>query len=374
MKENPVKRLLEFGQSIWYDNITRAMIQSGELKRLIEEVGITGVTSNPTIFHKAISGSKDYDPAIRELVRQGIQDAKEIFLRLAMDDVSRAADWLWPVYARSKGMDGFVSIEVSPDLADDSEGTVAEARRIFSAIGKKNILIKVPGTKAGLPAIEELIDEGVNVNVTLLFSIRRYEEIAEAYIRGLERRAKAGKALDEVTSVASFFVSRLDSLVDPLLEAKWASARENSEKERIKNLQGKVAVANAKLAYQRYRQIFWGERFRRLAGAKVQRVLWASTGTKNPAYSDILYVQELIGPDSINTVPEATLRAFMDHGKAMVTVAQDLDRAQALFRDLERLGISIDELTSRLEADGVKAFSDSFTALLKEIRQKMDRL
>ncbi len=370
MRENSVKKLLQLGQSTWFDNITRHMVQSGELQRLIVEDGITGVTSNPTIFQKAISGSKDYDASIREMVRQGIEEEKEIFLRLAMDDISKAADLLRPVYERSKGIDGFVSIEVSPDLADDTDRTVAEAKRIFSAIGKKNILIKVPGTKPGVPAIEQLTHDGVNVNVTLLFAVARYEEIAEAYIRGLERRVKEGKPIGEIASVASFFVSRADTMIDPLLQTKLASAGREAEKQRIKNLQGKAAVANAKLAYKKYRDIFWGKRFQNLKGAKVQRILWGSTGTKNPSYRDIKYVEELIGPDSINTIPENTFRAFLDHGKPEVTVTQGLDEAAAVFRDLEALGIDINQVTAQLEAEGVKSFADSFAALLKEIGQK----
>lgn len=370
MGENSVKKLLQLGQSTWFDNITRHMVQSGELQRLIVEDGITGVTSNPTIFQKAISGSKDYDASIREMVRQGIEEEKEIFLRLAMDDISKAADLLRPVYERSKGIDGFVSIEVSPDLADDTDRTVAEAKRIFSAIGKKNILIKVPGTKPGVPAIEQLTHDGVNVNVTLLFAVARYEEIAEAYIRGLERRVKEGKPIGEIASVASFFVSRVDTMIDPLLQTKLASAGGEAEKQRIKNLQGKAAVANAKLAYKKYRDIFWGKRFQNLKGAKVQRVLWGSTGTKNPSYRDIKYVEELIGPDSINTIPDNTFRAFLDHGKPEVTVTQGVNEAAAVLRDLKALGIDINQVTAQLEAGGVKSFADSFAALLKEIGQK----
>ncbi len=370
MRENSVKKLLQLGQSTWFDNITRHMVQSGELQRLIVEDGITGVTSNPTIFQKAISGSKDYDASIREMVRQGIEEENEIFLRLAMDDISKAADLLRPVYERSKGIDGFVSIEVSPDLADDTDRTVAEAKRIFSAIGKKNILIKVPGTKPGIPAIEQLTYDGVNVNVTLLFAVARYEEIAEAYIRGLERRVKEGKPIGEIVSVASFFVSRVDTMIDPLLQTKLASAGGEAEKQRIKNLQGKAAVANAKLAYKKYRDIFWGKRFQSLKGAKVQRVLWGSTGTKNPSYRDIKYVEELIGPDSINTIPDNTFRAFLDHGKPEVTVTQGLSEAAAVFQDLKALGIDINQVTAQLEAEGVKSFADSFAALLKEVGQK----
>lgn len=373
MGENAVKKLRQIGQSIWYDNITRGMIQSGELRRLIEEDGITGVTSNPTIFQKAISGSSDYDASIQEMIRMQMRDEKEIFLRLAMDDITKAADLLLPVYQESQGLDGYVSIEVSPDLAYDADRTVAEAKQIFSSIGRKNILIKVPGTLPGIPAIEELTHEGVNVNVTLLFSIARYGEIAEAYIRGLERRVKEAKPIAEIASVASFFVSRVDSMIDPILEKKLASAGSEAERQKLKSLMGKAAVANAKLAYQRYREIFWGKRFQGLKGARVQRILWGSTGTKNPGYSDIKYVEELIGPDSINTVPETTFRAFLDHGKARVTVTEGLKEAKAVFESLREVGIDIDQVTAQLEEEGVRSFSASFASLLEGIRQKIGR-
>jgi len=372
MKDSPVRKLQEIGQSIWLDNLSRNLIDSGELKRLIDEDGITGITSNPTIFQKAISGSKDYDASILNLLAKGIRDEKEIFLGLAIADISRAADMLWPVYGRSRGLDGFVSIEVSPDLASNTERTIAEARRIFSTIGKKNILIKVPGTKQGVPAIEQLTSEGVNVNVTLLFSVNRYEEIAEAYIRGLEKRARQGEPLDEIVSVASFFVSRVDTLTDKLLEARITSATSEAEKQRIKNLLGKAAVANAKIAYKKYRDIFSGDRFLTLKRARVQRILWGSTGTKNPNYSDIKYVEELIGPDSINTVPDSTLRAFLDHGRFQMTISHQLEEAERLFEELRSVGVDINQVTEELEKEGVKLFSDSFFALLKDIGQKRD--
>ncbi len=261
MKPNPIKKLLEINESIWLDNLSRKLIRSGELQRLIDEDGVSGVTSNPTIFQKAISGSKDYDESLRGFLEEGVRHEKELFLGLATEDVSRAAQLFWPVYLRSGGLDGFISIEVSPDLANDTEKTVSEAKRLFSAIGRKNILVKVPGTREGLPAIEELTAEGVNVNVTLLFSVSRYEDVAEAYLRGLERRIRRGKPIDEVVSVASFFVSRVDTLVDKLLEARLLSAASEEERQKIKSLMGRAAAANAKLAYKKYREIFRGQRF-----------------------------------------------------------------------------------------------------------------
>ncbi len=371
MKDNPIKNLQEIGQSIWLDNLSRRLVRSGELQRWIEN-GLSGVTSNPTIFQKSISGSSDYDAGIQRLLREGTRDQKEIFLALAFEDIAGTADLLGPVYERSGGMDGFVSMEVSPDLAYDTEATVAEARRLFSAIGKKNILIKVPATGAGLPAIEQLTREGVNVNVTLLFSLKRYEEVVEAYMRGLEARVGQGQPIQGIVSVASFFVSRVDTLVDKLLQSRLSESASQDEKRKMEKLMGRAAVANAKIAYEKYREFFWGKRFRALKGAHVQRILWGSTGTKNPKYSDVKYVEELIGPDSINTLPDATLQALMDHGQIRVTIHDHLDEAERLFRELKSVGVNIDQVTAQLEAEGVKLFSDSFSALLQEIAAKRD--
>ena len=372
MKAELLQKLREIGESFWLDNLSRNLINSGELKRLIAEDGITGITSNPTIFQKAISGSKDYDASLRSMLGKGIRDEKELFLGLAFEDISRAADLLWPVYQKSGGLDGFVSIEVSPDLAYDTQKTIAEARRLFSTIGKKNILVKVPGTKPGLPAIEQLTAEGVNVNVTLLFSVRRYEEITEAYIRGLEKRARQREPIDEICSVASFFVSRVDTLVDKMLEARLSSATSEADQKKIKSLLGKAAVANAKIAYRKYKEIFSGKRFLALTRAHVQRILWGSTGTKNPSYSDIKYVEELIGADSINTLPDATLKAFLDHGRVRINIGDGLDEAERLFAELRSVGVDVNQVTEELEKEGVKLFSDSFSLLLKEIAQKRD--
>jgi transaldolase len=374
MNKNPLIGLKEIGQSVWLDNLSRKLIQSGELKRLIDQDGLSGVTSNPTIFQKAISGSTDYDSSLRRMIDQGVKDEKELFLRLAMEDVSDAADLLRPTYQSANGQDGFVSIEVSPDLAYDTDTTISEARRLFSTIGKKNILVKVPGTKQGLLAIEQLTSEGVNVNVTLLFSTERYEEVAEAYLKGLERRVSQGQAIHEIASVASFFVSRVDTLTDKLLEARFSAATSKAEKDKIAGLFGKAAVANAKIAHEKYRGIFSSKRFLALKakGGHIQRILWGSSGTKNPSYSDIKYVEELIAPDSINTLPEATIKAFKDHGQAKITITDGLKEAEKLFPGLKSMGIDIREVTDQLEKEGVQLFSDSFFALLNEIAKKRD--
>jgi len=374
MSDNPLRKLQEIGQSVWLDNLSRHLMDSGELNRWIEEDGVTGITSNPTIFQKAISGSKDYDASLKSLLGRGIRDEKELFLGLAMEDIARAADMLWPIYRQSGGKDGLVSVEVSPDLADDPEKTMAEAHRLFSTIGKKNILIKVPGTEPGLSAVEQLTAEGVNVNITLLFSRDRYEKVAEAYLRGLEKRARQGHPIREIVSVASFFVSRVDTLTDKLLENRMASASTDAARKKIQGLMGQAAVANAKLAYQKYKGIFSSKRFLDLKGANVQRILWGSTGTKNPAYSDIKYVQELIGPDSINTLPESTLLAFKDHGRAQITIGDRLEEAERIFRELHAAGVDIHQVTEQLEKEGVKLFADSFSLLLKEIAAKRDSL
>lgn len=371
MKENLLREMQRLGQSIWLDNLSWHLLNSGELARLIE-LGVTGVTSNPTIFQKSISGSKDYDSALKSLLQKGIYAEKDLFLRLALEDVSRAADLLWPVYLSTQGQDGFVSIEVSPDLAYDREKTVGEAKFLFATIGKKNILIKIPATPPGVLAIEDLIAEGVNVNATLLFSVKRYEEVAKAYLHGLEKRLNKGEPIAGVASVASFFVSRVDTMVDSLLQARISSSPSPTEKMKIQSLLGKAAVANAKLAYQKYREIFSSQRFLSLPGANKQKILWASTGTKNPKYSDIKYVQELIGPDSINTLPDATLAAFLDHGEAKITINEGLKEAENLFEELHSLGINMRQVTEDLEKEGVRLFADSYSALLKEIAEKRD--
>ncbi len=376
MNNNPLIGLRELGQSVWLDNLSRKLILSGELKRLIEEEGMSGITSNPTIFQKAISGSTDYDESLRRMIDKGIKDEKGLFLGLAIEDVSNAADMLHPTYQSTDGLDGFVSIEVSPDLACNTDATIVEAERLFSTIGKKNILVKVPATRQGLPAIEQLTGEGVNVNITLLFSIKRYEKVMEAYLRGLEKRIRKGQPIHDIASVASFFVSRVDTLTDKLLEARLSSATSEAEKNRMVSLFGKAAVVNARLAYKKYQSIFSGKRFLALRekGGHIQRILWGSTGTKNPKYSDIKYVEELMAPDSINTLPETTIKAFKDHGQPKITISDHLEEAERLFPELKSIGIDIDEVTEQLEKEGVQLFSDSFFSLLKEIAQKRDSL
>ncbi len=376
MSENPLLQLRSAGQCVWIDNLSRDLIVSGKLRDMIEEDGIAGVTSNPTIFQKAISGSTLYDGSLKKMLGQGIHDPKELFLGVAVEDIRNAADLLEDVYGSSQCLSGYVSIEVSPDLAYDTEETVKEARRLFSAVARRNIFVKVPATKEGLPAIEQLTREGINVNVTLLFSVERYRAVAQAFIRGLRQRAETGKRMDHIMSVASFFVSRVDTLADKLLEKRLASASSPEEKEKITRLLGRAAVANSKIAYEEYGKIFADPGFLSLRekGANSQRLLWASTGTKNPKYSDIKYVEELVAPDTINTMPEATIEAFKDHGRVRVSIGDNLDEAGALFSELKSFGVDIADVTAELEKEGVKAFSDSFFALLEEIAKRRDRI
>jgi len=368
MSGNSLLGLKEAGQSVWIDYLSRDLINSGELGRLIEEDGVSGVTSNPSIFQKAIEGSDAYDGQLRELVAGGARDEKEIFLNMAMKDVGDAADLLLPVYEKTGGKDGFVSIEVSPDLAYETEKTVAEAHRLFDTLGRKNILIKVPATVPGLAAIERLTADGVNVNVTLLFSVDRYRAVAEAYMKGLVKRIGRDRPLDGIASVASFFVSRVDTLVDKLLK--------EHPREQADRLRGKAAVANARLAYSEFRRLISGKRWGALGsnGANVQRLLWGSTSTKDPAYSDIKYVTELIGPDTVNTMPEDTMTAFKDHGIPKAAIGNRLDEADALFEELEDLGIGMEDVAGRLEREGVKKFSDSFFDVLNKVAGKRDRM
>jgi transaldolase/glucose-6-phosphate isomerase len=363
---NALKELQKYGQSIWLDYIRRSLITSGELKQMVIEDGIRGVTSNPTIFEKAIAGSTDYDGTLStELKKDPQTDASKLFETLAIEDIRMAADILRPVYDETGGADGFVSLEVSPHLAHDTKGTITEAKRLRAAVDRPNVMIKVPATPAGIPAIETLIADGVNVNVTLMFSLSHYEAVAHAYIRGLERYTEPHR----VASVASFFVSRVDTMVDRALE-KHGSAQ-------AKKLFGKIAVANSKIVYRRFREIFYGEPFGRLRkrGARVQRPLWASTGTKNPAYSDVLYAEELIGTDTVNTLPPATLNAFEDHGKVRgVTVEKRLSEAESDLRHLKELGIDLDAIAQRLQTDGVAAFATSFNQLLAALEEKRKKI
>ena len=376
MAANRLADISRLGQSIWYDNIRRGLIISGDLQRLIDDDAVVGVTSNPTIFEKAIDDSADYDDAIKRLVSQGIDDPKKIFDSLAIEDIRAAADLLRPIYDRTGGLDGYISLEVSPVAANDTKKTIAEARALAKLADRPNVMIKIPATSEGLPAIEEMIYEGVNINVTLIFSLDRYEKVTEAYIRGLEHRMRDGHPVTGVSSVASFFVSRVDTLVDKLLDEKIAATDDAAQKDELRALQGKAAIANARLAYAKYREIFNGERFKKLRqrGATPQRCLWASTSTKNPQYRDVMYVEQLIGPETVDTMPPQTIVAFQDHGEAGVTIDQDLDEMRAVMEQLHEAGIDIDAVTHQLELEGVKSFADSYNNLLEKTAEKAQRL
>ena len=371
MSNNPLRVLNSLGQSVWFDYIRRLELTSGHLKELVDDDGISGVTSNPSIFEKAIAGSNDYDDAIRKLVEEG-KETPAIFESLEVEDIRTAADIFRPVYDASEGQDGYVSIEVAPTLARDTHGSIAEAHRLWSEVNRPNILVKIPGTKEGLPAIEQLLAEGININITLLFGIERYEEVAWAYIAALEKRAREGKPLNRIASVASFFVSRIDVMVDKQLEDKLPAAKSPEEKQRLEWLEGKTAIANAKLAYVKFKEISASPRFQALAqkGARVQRMLWASTGTKNPKYSDTLYIDTLIGPDTINTMPVASLEAYRDHGKPAARIEQDLDEARTVMQRLAEVGIDLAAVTRKLEDQGVDSFTKDYQKLLGALAQK----
>ena len=368
-----IQKLHALGQSIWYDNIQRKLLENGYLAGLISNGDIRGVTSNPSIFNNAIAKSNDYDTALEPLAKKGL-GAEEIFYELAVEDIRTAADFFKNVYAETDALDGYVSIEVSPYLAHDQLGTIAEATRLWKWIDRPNICIKIPATKEGIGAIRAAIAAGINVNVTLIFSLERYADVIEAYISGLEDRAAHGLPIDKIASVASFFVSRVDTNIDATLDEIIAQAGENAEK--AKSLQGKAAIANARLAYTLFKDKFFSERFEKLQtqGARVQRPLWASTSTKNPDYRDVIYVEELIGPYTVNTMPPQTLDAFRDHGKAELTVDVPQHESQAVFNDLESLGISINQVTDQLEKEGVSAFSDAFTSLLNTIQERASKI
>ncbi len=368
---NPLKRLNEQGQSVWLDFIQRKLLAGGGLRRLVEEDGVSGVTSNPAIFEKAIAGSDDYDDVIAGMAGAGSADPRDVYEAIATRDIQEAADVLRPVYEGTGRRDGYVSLEVSPGLAHDTEGTVAEARRLWNTVSRDNLLIKVPGTPEGVPAIERLIGEGISVNVTLLFAREAYEQVAQAYIRGLARAAADGLDVGRIASVASFFISRIDTLVDGILEKKLETAGE-SDRERLRALLGKVAIANAKLTYRRYREIIQGEGWQALAGkgARPQRLLWASTSTKNPGYRDVVYVEELVGADTVNTMPPATLDAFRDHGDVRKRLREDVEGAAETMEALERAGVSMREVTDKLLEDGVRLFSEAFDMLLEAVEKE----
>ena len=362
MTMNSLLRLAACGQSYWLDNLTRGMIKSGALRKRVAEEGLRGITSNPTTFHKAITKSSDYDAQLRQLLAEK-RPLSDIYERLVVSDIQDACDILRPVYDASGGVDGFVSLEVSPHLAHDTEGTMAEARRLSAMVGRPNVFIKIPGTAAGVPAIEQMLYEGLNVNITLLFSVPRYEAVAEAYLTALERRAAAGKPVQNVASVASFFLSRIDVLVDQLLGHRIRPEARRNQSPRPEQLLGEVAIANAKLAYQSFKKIFSGDRWQALArnGARVQRPLWASTGTKNPAYRDVRYVEPLIGPHTVSTMPEETIAAFADHGVVRENAVEaDLEKARQTLQALDAVGVNFDCVTWQLENEGVQKFIEPF--------------
>jgi transaldolase / glucose-6-phosphate isomerase len=369
---NPVKALENHGQAVWLDFLARGFVAKGDLKQLIDTDGVKGVTSNPSIFEKAIGSSDEYDGAIGNALKKGDRPVADLFEHLAIEDIQHAADVLRPVYDHLKGDDGFVSLEVSPYLAMDTKGTIAEAERLWKEVKRKNLMVKVPATPEGLPAIQHLIGEGISINITLLFSQKVYRQVAEAYLAGLEKYVAKGGDPSHVASVASFFVSRIDSAVDKQLDEKIAKANDPTEKERLGALKGKIAIANAKLAYQDYKRLFSGPRWEKLKakGAKPQRLLWASTGTKNKDYSDVLYVEELIGPNTVNTVPPATLDAFRDHGKLRDSLEEGIDDARRVLEELEKSGISLDAITAELVKDGVKLFADAADKLYGAVAHK----
>jgi len=365
MGESRLHQVSALGQSIWIDYLSRRLIKEGELQRLMREDTVVGVTSNPTIFQKAISEGDAYDEQMREVLAEE-DDAKEVFLKLAVKDVQDACDLLRTVWDEGEGQDGYVSIEVDPNLAFDTDATIAEAQRLHDLVDKPNCFVKIPATEAGLPAIEEMIARGRNINVTLIFSLQRYAEVVEAYLRGIERLVESGGDPSKVASVASFFVSRVDTEADRRLDEAGAPD----------DLKGKLAVANAKLAYQRYKELFSGSRWDALAGkgAGTQRCLWASTSTKNPEYRDVMYVEELIGPETVDTMPEETIVAFQDHGEVALTLEQDLDEAKRVFERVAEAGVDYDDVVAVLEQEGVQKFSDSFAELMEGVRSKRGEL
>lgn len=369
MKNNPLRQLGTLGKSIWLDYIRRDLIASGNLRRLIEEDGLRGMTSNPSIFEKAIVDSHDYDEDIRAMAAKG-EVAKDIYEAITQRDVQSAADVFRPLYDRTDGRDGYVSLEVNPHLAHDTDGTIQEARRLWGALNRPNVFIKGPATTEGLPVIQQLISEGINVNVTLLFGLPRYRQVAEAYIAGIEARTIQGTSVKHVASVASFFVSRIDALVDPLLEQVLPQG--GKEADLAQEVRGQVAIASAKMAYQTYKEIFGSYRFRNLTdkGARVQRLLWASTGTKNPDYSDVKYVEALIGPDTVNTAPPETIDAYRDHGEPKPRLDKDVAQAARVLERLPQLGLSIDKMTQQLEDEGVTKFNKPFDKLMETLAQR----
>jgi len=366
---NATLQLLEAGQSVWYDNIQRSLLKNGELAGMVERGEIRGVTSNPTIFMNAITKSQDYDESLLPLAASSLT-AEEIFFVLAIEDIQAATDLFMPLYQQSGGGDGYVSLEVSPYLANDTAATLAQAKQLWQRVDRPNLMIKIPATKAGLPAITDAIAAGINVNVTLIFSLQRYAEVMDAYMKGLERRVAEGLPIGSIASVASFFVSRVDTKIDPRLQEIIPTGGQQARD--AKALLGKAAIANARLAYADFKKAFASERFLKLKakGARVQRPLWASTSTKNPDYRDVMYVEELVGPDTVNTVPPQTLVAFLEHGQVRLSLEEDLEGARQTLAELEKLGILMKTVTSELEEQGVKSFSDAFTVLLEAVDKR----
>jgi transaldolase len=360
MKHNNIKSIQDLGQSIWLDFFDRKILHSGKLEKLIKDDGVSGVTANPSIFEKAINSSSDYDEDITAFSQQkGSND--DIFISLAVKDIKRATDFFKPVYQKTNGNDGFVSLEVSPRLAHDTEATIKQARELWEAVDRENVMIKIPGTAEGLPAIRKCISEGININITLLFGLPRYKQVTDAYLSGLEDRIKANQPIDQIASVASFFLSRIDVLIDPLLQEKG-----------LGKMKGEVAIASAKKAYEIYKEVFSSERFKKLEakGAKRQRVLWASTSSKDPSFSDVKYVEALIGAETINTIPNETLEAFNDHGKAESHLEDDLDEATHLLTQLEEKGIDINAIAQQLEDEGIEKFNKAYDKLLQAIEKQ----
>jgi transaldolase len=368
---NPLLQLKEYGQSVWYDNIDRAQLVSGQFKRLLDEDGVVGVTANPTIFQKSISHGDVYDEQMTQLIKEG-KSTGEIYEALVIQDICTVADTLRSIYNSTNRQDGYVSLEVSPDLAHNTEGTISEVRRFWKLVNRPNLMIKIPGTPEGLPAIRQSLSEGININITLIFSIETYRQVVDAYLSALEDRNAEGKDISHIASVASFFVSRVDTLVDKLLEDKIKATSDSAEQQKLKALEGKAAIANARLVYQDFKQIFNTPRFETLkhSGAHLQRPLWASTSTKNPAYRDVLYAEELIGPNTVDTMPLETIENFRDHGRVSLTIENNIPQAKAELAALEEVGIHYDQVTQQLQDEGVQKFADSFHELFKGIESK----
>lgn len=368
---NPLVQLRTAGQSPWYDYIQRELITSGDLQAMIDQDGLMGVTSNPSIFEKAIGGSADYDEELQRVAAQ-VTSVKDIYEALAIRDIQAATDVMSVVYESSKGRDGYVSLEVSPDLAFNTDGTIEEALRLWKTVDRANVMIKVPGTPEGLPAVEHLLSQGLNINITLLFSVKVYEDVAWTYIRGLEKFAANGGDVSKIASVASFFVSRIDTMIDTHLDAKLKDETNESKRKTLESLKGQIAIANAKVAYLVYQDIFSGAQFQALKqkGAKVQRLLWASTGTKNPQYPDTYYMDALIGPDTVNTIPAATFNAFRDHGTVKETLTEGVEEAKATMQSLADCGVSMADVTEALLKDGARMFGESFDQLMAVISRK----